>query len=406
MSEHAHGSERGTFICRIDGRAGYLRLWDDRLELIRSGRRGPQVTGPEVIPLHLITAVSMGKPGRLLTAVQLVAAGGYLELKMPSIDAPRIAELISLLASQAPAPADIPSGFTPEPMVAVPAAVSHIVPAQAYEPVAYEPVAFEAAESVMADFVMPDFSMKVEMPEWTPLAEDGATPVAAPHDLAEIVSQREYLVAEVEMPAIPKVEMPHWTPLPETDRPDSEMPEMVLSQIVLDELNATPEPAWSASPEPVTEIEPLPEGSVLAAAAALAELESMLNEVPLAAVGDVDAVYDDDDMVAEAREIFALGAVADDGSDEASVPVQPSEAVLTLAAAALLGGARSAVEPEPEIVPEPAPRPERPADLPADLERRLNGLEVLRNSGIMTDADFLAAEAELLASVWAETNSA
>jgi hypothetical protein len=428
MTEHGHISDRGTFICRIDGRAGYLRLWDDRLELIRSGRRGPEAVGPEVIPLHLITRVSTGKPGRMLTAIELVAAGGFVELKMPTIDAPRVAELLSLLVSQAPMPA---------------AVESHVLPAQIAEPAEYAPVEYAPVEdapgdSVMADFVMPDFSMKVEMPEWTPLAEDDATPATAPVDLAEIVAQREYVVAEVEMPqwtplptidaldevdevllrnlespaaladpaglAIPKVDMPQWTPLPETDQPDAEMPEMVLSQIVLDELSTAAEVDAVASTEPVTEIEPLPEGSVLAAAAALAELENMLNDIPAVPAGAV--VHADDEMVAEAREIFSLTGPAPDGSDGASIPTQPSEAVLTLAAAALLGGARSAVEETPEATPEPAPKLERPADLPPDLQRRLTGLDVLRDAGIMSDEDFAAAEAELLESAWSSAQTA
>ncbi|HUR75291.1 MAG TPA: hypothetical protein VMZ00_13515, partial [Sporichthya sp.] len=238
--------------------------------------------------------------------------------------------------------------------------------------------------------VMPDFSMQVEMPQWTPLpAED-------------VID--ELVLAVLERPAVlavPKVEMPEWTPLPETDQPDTEMPEMVLSQIVLDELRPAPEPAPSAATEPISEIEPLPDGSVLAAAAALAELESMLADIPPVPAGVV--VDPAEELLADAREILSPVAWASDESDGASIPAQPSEAVLTLAAAALLGGARSAadasLEAPPELAPEPAPRPERPADLAPDLARRLAGLEVLRNSGIMSEDEFLAAEAEILESV-------
>ncbi|MBA3744316.1 hypothetical protein [Sporichthya sp.] len=252
MGDNGHMSGRGTFSCRIEGRAGYLRVFDDRLEVVRSGR-GSQALAPEVIPLHLVTAVTTGKVGRLLTAVELVAAGAYVELKLPSIDAPRVAELIAALAADAliltPDPS-ILALVAPMPVVVPLAAVAPVIPAQVCEsvrsePVFAEPVVFDPApaDSVMAGFVMPDFSMKVEMPEWKSL--------------------------------------------PETDFP---------------------------------------------------ELADTLSEIPAP----------------------PAGVVVPERSDE-----------------------------------EPAAGPQTPVSLPPDLQRRLNRLEVLRNSGIMTDTDFEAAEAEL-----------
>ncbi len=326
---------RGIFSCRIDGRAGYLRLWDDRLELIRPGRRGSAL-GPEEVPLHLVTQVGCGKPGRLLTAVELVTTAGHLELKLPSLDAPRVAELIATLAEAAEPPAVEPAPPAPSAQAVRPAEIAEPAPVE-----------------IDAPFVMPGFDLATEF-------------------------------------HLDRVEMPEWTPLPETD-----LPEMVLSQIVLDELAAEPgSPAPVMAAEPVTEIEPLPEGSVLAAAAALAELEEMLSQVPPAPAGSV--IEAADEMVANAREILS----PTQPSGESGAASVPSEAVLTLAAAALLGGARPA--PKEEIT---KPRPERPADIPPDLADRLSRLEVLHNCGIMADDDFLDAEAEILESVWSGARS-
>lgn len=142
------------FSCRIDGRAGYVRLWADALELIRSGRGAGE---PEFVPLDLVTSVATGKPGLLFTAVQLVVDGERHELTFPTADAPRVAELIEALAAeQAPRPET----------VFAPATVFAPEPAAAFEP--YEAV--DAPEDL--EFEMPDFSMDpIEMPEWTPLAD-------------------------------------------------------------------------------------------------------------------------------------------------------------------------------------------------------------------------------------------
>lgn len=316
---------RGTFSCRIDGRAGYLRLWDDRLELVRAGRREP-----EVIPLHRVTGIAAGKPGRLFTAVEIVA-DAPVELKFPSVDAVRIADLIATLAEAAEPPAAVeapaPLPTEPEAELIDPAVLGMLTEHEAIDP-----------------------SVLGALAEWT----------------------------------IPPVDMPEWVPLPE-----SGAPELVLSQIVLEEL--TPEPVATVAAEPITEIEPLPEGSVLAAAAALADLEHLLHDVPPAPPGSV--VQAADEMLENAREILTLTQSAPE-SDEVSAPV-PSEAVLTLAAAAMLGGSRPPAA-EQEI---PKPRPERPEDLPEDLVDRLSRLEVLRNCGIMSEADFADAEAEILSLV-------
>jgi hypothetical protein len=79
-------------------------LFDDRLELIRSGRRGPQVLGPEIFPMHQVTRISTGKPGLILTTVELVVAGGPVELKFPNADARGVADLLELLARAAGRP--------------------------------------------------------------------------------------------------------------------------------------------------------------------------------------------------------------------------------------------------------------------------------------------------------------
>jgi hypothetical protein len=356
MSDQA----RGTFSCRIDGRAGYLRLFDDRIELVRSGRRGPRVLGPEVIPMHLITHVVVGKPGRLLTAVELIAAGAYLELKFPSIDAPRVADLIELLMLHAVAPVDEY------------VAVEQFIPVEAYVPV-------EAFISAIPDLVIPE----IVMPAWTPLPEteelghelDAAPALTIPEvDMPTWTPPETELLYELDAtPAltIPKVDMPTWTPLPETDLPDTDLPEVVLSQIVLEELApvvaALPEHAPTA--EPVLETAPLPEGSVLAAAAALAELEDMLRQIEPAS--PPAEVLENDDPVENVLEV--LTPIVGDST----IPAQPSNVA-----------------------------PERPVELTPELSRRLSRLEVLRNSGVMSEADFAVCESELLESHWAEAKSA
>jgi hypothetical protein len=151
-------------------------------------------------------------------------------------------------------------------------------------------------------------------------------------------------------------------------------------------------------PEPITAIAPLPEGSVLAAAAALAELEDMLSEIgDVVAAGPVAHPVDDpeDDLVAKARDILAPLQGGNDG------PAQPSEAVLTLAAAALLGGARREAEGST-----PPPAPKRPENLSPHLTKRLSRLEVLRSCGIMSEADYTRFEAEIFELAWAESKSA
>lgn len=181
-----------TFSCRIDGRAGYVRLWADALELIRSGRGGGE---PEFVPLDLVTSVSTGKLGRLFTPVQLVVDGVLHELKFPTADAPRVAELIEALAAEnAPRPVTV---FAPAAAVFAP-----------------EPApAFEAPE-----FELPDFSMPpIEMPEWTPLA-DSTSP-----DL--VVSDRvvDELVAT---PGSDAASVPASTPasIPAQPEPSAEFP--------------------------------------------------------------------------------------------------------------------------------------------------------------------------------------
>lgn len=135
------------FSCRIDGRAGYVRLWADALELIRSGRGAGE---PEFVPLDLVTSVGTGRPGLLFTAVQLVVDGARHELTFPTSEAPRVAELIEALAAeQAPRPVTVfapPTVFAPEPIVAR-----------------------EAPEAVETPEVR-----ELELPDWTPPA--GSSP--------------------------------------------------------------------------------------------------------------------------------------------------------------------------------------------------------------------------------------
>lgn len=167
-----------TFSCRIDGRAGYVRLWADALELIRAGRGAGE---PEFVPLDLVTSVGTGKPGLLFTAVRLVVDGARHELTFPTSEAPRVAELIEALAAeQTPRPAPVlapPTVFAPEPAAA--------------------PEAPEAVEAPEAP--------EVELPEWPPPAESSADLVvsdrvsdelvpAAVSDMASVLAQPEFPV--------------------------------------------------------------------------------------------------------------------------------------------------------------------------------------------------------------------
>lgn len=155
-----------TFSCRIDGRAGYVRLWADALELIRSGRGAGE---PEFVPLDLVTGVGTGKPGLLFTAVQLVVDGVRHELTFPSADAPRVAELIEALAAeQAPRPVTV---FAPATVFAA------------------EPAPADEAASA-PEFEIPDFPIPTIEPADRPPAE------SSPH---LVVSDR--VVDELRPPA-------------------------------------------------------------------------------------------------------------------------------------------------------------------------------------------------------------
>lgn len=109
-----------TFSCRIDGRAGYVRLWGDALELIRSGRRASGES--EFVPFDEVTHVGTGKPGRLFTAVQIDLAGERLDLTFPAADASRVAELIEALVADA-RPAVRAFAAAPQPTIFNPSAL-------------------------------------------------------------------------------------------------------------------------------------------------------------------------------------------------------------------------------------------------------------------------------------------
>ena len=183
-----------TFSCRIDGRAGYVRLWADALELIRSGRGAGE---PEFVPLDLVTSVSTGKTGLLFTPVQLVVDGALHELTFPTADAPRVAELIEALAAeQAPRPVT----------VFAPATVFAPEPAPAFE-------AFEADAAPHAteelEFEMPDFSMlPIDMPEWTPLADSSPDLVVSDRVVDDLAPVAGSDAASIPAPAEPSGEFP------------------------------------------------------------------------------------------------------------------------------------------------------------------------------------------------------
>ena len=188
------------FSCRIDGRAGYVRLWADALELIRSGRGAGE---PEFVPLDLVTSVATGKPGLLFTPVQLVVDGERHELTFPTADAPRVAELIeALVAEQAPRPATVfapVTVFAPEPTPVF----------ETYDP--YDNYAADAAAEApeAPEFEMPDFSMPpIEMPEWTPLAESSPDLVVSDQVVDELVAPAGSDAASIPAQVDPSAEFP------------------------------------------------------------------------------------------------------------------------------------------------------------------------------------------------------
>ncbi len=265
--------------CRIDGRAGYVQLRSDCLELIRSGRRG----GVEPIAAYDINAITTTRTGRLFTAVEIEhgAPNRRVELKFPAADALRVVALIEQLAESA-------------------------------EPPAYEPPVYEAPVAAAPVAAAPVANA------W-PYAAPAPAPVSEP---APVVETREFAsIFEVPPVEIPEIRMPEWTPLPE------EPAELIA-------------PAPPATPEPV------------------------LTVAPAVADPGTGPTVDEVDEVVE---------VEDDADPAAEL----------------------AAEPDAELAVEPA-RAEWPEEMPDELARRLARLEVLRNCGIMSEADYLAAEAEII----------
>lgn len=205
-----------VFSCRIDGRAGYVRLWSDALELIRSGRRG--AGEPEFVWLGAVTRVATGKPGRLFTTVQIVADGVTRELTFPAADAPRVAELIeALVVAQAEQPEQARQpepAYSAEPVLTmfsmpseppardVPAPDVPTVVEAAVEVSGVEVSSVEVPEFELPDLTVPDFSVVApEMPEWTPLPDvEGTAGALAQNAVLAIAEEPVAASAEAERP--------------------------------------------------------------------------------------------------------------------------------------------------------------------------------------------------------------
>ncbi|WP_344609381.1 hypothetical protein [Sporichthya brevicatena] len=192
--------------CRIDGKAGYLQLRSDCLELIRSGRRG----GVEPIAAHAINAITTTRTGRLFTAVEIEhgAPNQRVELKFPAADALRVVALIEQLAESAEPPAsEAPVDEAPVDEAPVyEAPVADAWPYAAPAPVA-EPVPGAEAREFSSIFEVPPVEIpEVRMPEWTPLPEEPAELLAPAPPAVEPVLTLAPAVADPVPPAAADVE--------------------------------------------------------------------------------------------------------------------------------------------------------------------------------------------------------
>ena len=312
-----------------------------------------------------VTGVGTGKAGRLFTTVELAAAGRLVQLKLPAADAPLVVDLIEGLARGAHPPAEVPPTIWsrgldpvwPEPVMSEPPTPEPVLP----DPVIPEPT----PEPVLPQPGTPEPVMPEPGAPEPVIPQPGTPPPLLPDFEVRPVEVREAEVREFAVPdfEVPDftgltVEMPQWTPLPET-----ELPELVLSQGVIDEPAPTPEAAAVLAPvpesdsvaevDPVTPVEPVPDPTVLAAAAALAELEDMLGQIP--ATPESNAELPGDEVAAHA-----------------AAEVQAEE-----------------------IEPDPSSGPEYPPGLSPDLVKRLNRLEVLRSSGVMSEEELATSQAEI-----------
>lgn len=197
-----------VFSCRIDGRAGYVRLWGDALELLRSGRR--RAGEPEFVWLGAVTRVATGKPGWLFTGVQLVADGVTRELTFPAADAPRVAELIeALVAAQAqPVEPDPPASIFSAPAEPTPTEASRTVDTACIG----EAPAVDFSTVEVPEFELPDLTnpqgtssylaiVAPEMPEWTTPPEEAGERLSRLEVLRNcgIVADADFAQAEAEI---------------------------------------------------------------------------------------------------------------------------------------------------------------------------------------------------------------
>lgn len=162
----------GPVSCRIDGRAGYLQLFHDRVDLIRSGRRG----GVEPIAGFDINAITTTRTGRLLTTVEIEhgPANATVELKFPAADALRIVALVERIAEAAEAPA--PSYHQPFAPAPAPASAPVVESTGCAPPVVESAIGeLSVAPETSSIFALPPVEVpEVRMPEWTPLPEEPA----------------------------------------------------------------------------------------------------------------------------------------------------------------------------------------------------------------------------------------
>ncbi|MGQ0629501.1 MAG: hypothetical protein ACT4P1_00535 [Sporichthyaceae bacterium] len=83
------------FLCRIDGRAGHLRIHEDCVVLARSAWRGAEVVTE--VSLSSVLSVAAGDPGRLFTPLHITTTDGVHELGLPAGEAERAEQVLLAL---------------------------------------------------------------------------------------------------------------------------------------------------------------------------------------------------------------------------------------------------------------------------------------------------------------------
>ncbi|MGQ0623038.1 MAG: hypothetical protein ACT4PP_00035 [Sporichthyaceae bacterium] len=83
------------FRCRIEGRAGHLRVYDDRVALVRSGWGGAgKVTE---IALGNITEIAAGEPGRVFVPLRITTVTGVHVPAFPANEVERAGQVVLAL---------------------------------------------------------------------------------------------------------------------------------------------------------------------------------------------------------------------------------------------------------------------------------------------------------------------